>query len=77
MALIFHANATFKLKLKKTKNRSLEYERLNKNSGLLKSTVVREAPRVQKSCRPTPMDLVEPAGIEPATSCLQSRRSPS
>jgi hypothetical protein len=22
-------------------------------------------------------DLVEPAGIEPATSCLQSRRSPS
>jgi hypothetical protein len=23
------------------------------------------------------LDLVEPAGIEPATSCLQSRRSPS
>jgi hypothetical protein len=24
-----------------------------------------------------PPELVEPAGIEPATSCLQSRRSPS
>ena len=30
-----------------------------------------------KVCRPTGSPLVEPDGIEPTTSCLQSRRSPN
>ena len=49
-----------------------------KLSGLLKSKRVART-RVQNSCLQVVRrsKLVEPIGIEPMTSCLQSRRSPS
>ena len=41
------------------------------------SAMLIAASSIASPLAPHPMFLVEPTGIEPVTSCLQSRRSPS
>ena len=48
-----------------------------KLSGLLKSKRVARTRAKTLGCRLLGVEMVEPIGIEPMTSCLQSRRSPS
>ena len=45
--------------------------------GLLKSKRIAWTRMETLDCRLLGLEVVEPIGIEPMTSCLQSRRSPS
>ena len=74
MELIHIANATFPIELSSSEE-TISLENLaskQKLSGLLKSSAGTFAP-ARKLC----LLVVEPAGIEPATFWLQTRRSPS